>query len=783
VEREYLLVWKTYLRGELAEASAKAAAQAARHDPLSTAHWKFRLLQAEALTGLAKNDDAAALLANPVPAGRGLEQEEARRLIDLASLRQGRPDEANGYLTQARAIVKDPELQIRIHLVQGQVRIRAQDIASADKEFQAGLDAATRLGRTDWQALALNNLCYIRKTQARHEQAIEFCKRSIQLAEASGALRTAVFAHNNVGSVYAYLGDFPAAFEHQRKSVEQCRAMGAKPSLMTGLGELGLTHDRNDEPQKAIPHYQEAYDLAVELKSPRDAARHAENMALVHIKLKQWDKADEWNRRAIDAGGSLPYLTRNRAEIARGRGDYAETARAARELFTLKDTPKQLQWEAWSLLGMVDVEARRYAQANANFQRALEIIESMRSDLVNAQYRVTLLSRLIMFYQDYVEAAAKQNNDLLALRAAESSRARVLAERLGREVKSDRLADGAALRQFALAAKASVLSFWVAPTRSYAWLISPTGVRRFELPGGKELEALVTAHREVVEHSIIDPLTDPAPRALWDKLLAPIAAEIPKGGRVIVIPDGPLHRVNLETLVVPGPSPHYWLEDVELAVSPSISIAMSKTSAPLQDGTLLAIGAPDYTGSTYQPLPGAAAEVQQLRARFAKAAAITGAQATPAAYRAAGPEKFSAIHFAAHAEANVEKPLESAVVLSRSGEGFKLHARDVIDVPIRADLVTLSACRSAGARAYAGEGLMGFAWAFLHAGAKAVVAGLWEVSDNSTGPLMAKFYEGVAAGKGSAFSLREAKLSLLREGRYGKAFYWGPFQTYVAGGY
>ena len=134
-----------------------------------------------------------------------------------------------------------------------------------------------------------------------------------------------------------------------------------------------------------------------------------------------------------------------------------------------------------------------------------------------------------------------------------------------------------------------------------------------------------------------------------------------------------------------------------------------------------------------KPLPGAAAEVQDLCTRFARQApaVFTGAQAAPAVYRAAGPDKFSVIHFAAHAEANIEKPLESAVVLSRAGDSFKLYARDVIDVPIHADLVTFSACRSAGSRAYAGEGLMGFAWAFLHAGARAVVAGLWDVSDSS----------------------------------------------------
>jgi CHAT domain-containing protein len=190
------------------------------------------------------------------------------------------------------------------------------------------------------------------------------------------------------------------------------------------------------------------------------------------------------------------------------------------------------------------------------------------------------------------------------------------------------------------------------------------------------------------------------------------------------------------------------------------------------------MGAPDYTGTSYEPLKGAEREIRDIQGRFAGSvpAVYTGAQATPDAYRKAGPASFSLIHFAAHAEANAVKPLESAVILSHD----KLYARDVIDLPIHADLVTLSACRGAGSRAYAGEGLMGFAWAFLRAGARSVVAGLWDASDESTAPLMDQFYGGVAAKQRPAEALRNAKLALLRgDPKYRKPFYWGPFQVYL----
>ena len=120
------------------------------------------------------------------------------------------------------------------------------------------------------------------------------------------------------------------------------------------------------------------------------------------------------------------------------------------------------------------------------------------------------------------------------------------------------------------------------------------------------------------------------------------------------------------------------------------------------------------------------------------------------------------------------------VVLSHQADPYKLYARDVIEIPIHADVVTLSACHSAGTRIYAGEGLIGFAWAFLQAGARDVVAGLWDVSDSSTEPLMDKFYAGIAVGNDPVTALRNAKLALLKgDVRFRKPFFWAPFQIYL----
>jgi CHAT domain-containing protein len=134
----------------------------------------------------------------------------------------------------------------------------------------------------------------------------------------------------------------------------------------------------------------------------------------------------------------------------------------------------------------------------------------------------------------------------------------------------------------------------------------------------------------------------------------------------------------------------------------------------------------------------------------------------------------------AHGIANRSNPLDSAIVLSRSNaqdDSFKLYARDILRHPLRAELVTVSACYGATGRTYTAEGLVGLSWAFLRAGSHHVVAALWEVADVSTDRLMEKFYDELARGATPDVALRNAKLSLLHS-EYHSAFYWGPFQLY-----
>jgi CHAT domain-containing protein len=315
------------------------------------------------------------------------------------------------------------------------------------------------------------------------------------------------------------------------------------------------------------------------------------------------------------------------------------------------------------------------------------------------------------------------------------------------------------------------------------WVVTPDEIRSFVLPPESDIANAVERYRGFIETSMRDPLQtqNEAGRWLYAELVGKAQSLIPTGSHVVIVPDGPLHQLNFETLPVYEGKARYWLEDAVVTVAPSFGICIRQAVRNAESAkSALIIGDADSSGPDYKKLQYAEVEISKLRERLAgmTPTVVSGGEARPDAYFAAQPGRFSIIHIAAHGEANRRSPLDSALILSPGERGFKLYARDVMQVPLRADLVTLSACRSSGARTYAGEGLVGLARAFLQAGAGSVIAGLWDVSDHSTSEMMDRMYEQIAAGTAPADALRQAKLSFLRT-TYSKPYYWGPFQLYT----
>jgi CHAT domain-containing protein len=95
-----------------------------------------------------------------------------------------------------------------------------------------------------------------------------------------------------------------------------------------------------------------------------------------------------------------------------------------------------------------------------------------------------------------------------------------------------------------------------------------------------------------------------------------------------------------------------------------------------------------------------------------------------------------------------------------------LTASEIYSLDLRADLVVLSACRSASGR-ITGDGIVGLTRAFMYAGAASVVASIWDVPDETAPRLFEAFYRSRAAGSDPSQALRDAQLEMLQRLRAG----------------
>jgi CHAT domain-containing protein len=158
---------------------------------------------------------------------------------------------------------------------------------------------------------------------------------------------------------------------------------------------------------------------------------------------------------------------------------------------------------------------------------------------------------------------------------------------------------------------------------------------------------------------------------------------------------------------------------------------------------------------------------------------LLGSDATEAAFKAEPLAEFQIIHIAAHGIASPKFADRAALVFGsdpKSGEDGLLQVREIRDLSLNADLVTLSACDTGVGPLEGAEGIANLVRAFLFAGTKSVVASLWTANDPSTRTLMAPFYRYLADGEDKGSALRHAQMDLIAEfGDRALPFYWAGF--------
>jgi CHAT domain-containing protein len=351
--------------------------------------------------------------------------------------------------------------------------------------------------------------------------------------------------------------------------------------------------------------------------------------------------------------------------------------------------------------------------------------------------------------------------------------------------------------------------------RSYLWAVSQDALEAYELPARTEIDQAARAFWDAVKTGEDAAAVERAATRLSKMVLAPAAGML-GNKRLLVVADGALQYVPFAALADPAHAAGYrpLILSHEVVNEPSAStlalLRRVQTGRKPAPRTLAVFADPVFEaddpriGGTAvskaavapQAFLTRAADLRLSRLPYSRTEGTNIASLLPERERwlnldfAANRESvanpriaaYRILHFGTHGVLDVSRPELSALVLSlydqqgKARDGF-LRLYEINGLHMQADMVVLSACQTALGKEIRGEGLVGLARGFMHAGTPRVVASLWKVDDRATSELMRVFYQGMLGRehKSSASALRAAQLAIARQERWRSPYYWAAF--------
>jgi CHAT domain-containing protein len=325
----------------------------------------------------------------------------------------------------------------------------------------------------------------------------------------------------------------------------------------------------------------------------------------------------------------------------------------------------------------------------------------------------------------------------------------------------------------------TLVEYFAADGQFYAFVLTNKGLKGFKLEGeqvGKDVElfrAYIQTSPEKIRGIKLQTGGEQGAdksNALYATLIQPLKDSI-KTKNLTIVPHGALHYLPFAAL---SDGKKYLIDSYNLRVLPSTSVlTFLKDQKSGHAGNLLAFGNPDLNDPSLD-LPGAEAESTAIAAKVSGSTLFTKKQATETALKTVGGE-YRYVHFATHGTFNPDEPLTSGLLLAADNQNDgTLTVRELYDLNLPADLVTLSACETALGKVANGDDVVGFTRGFLYAGTSSIVSSLWKVDDSATSELMQKFYGGLKKNT-KRDALRSAQL-YIKDKYNAHPYYWAAFQ-------
>ncbi len=754
-------------------------------------------------------------LAIEQPLGNRPNEAARSNSLALARLRQGRIGDA--FDLYGRAVELNRRLGHRENLARvlfnrGTLHALVGDPKRALDDHRAALTLLAE-SRTNYslRAMILTKLGNDLLDLDRVDEALDHFGQALALSRQEGAANDAAVALNSIGlAELARHRPQPALRAFFEASVI-FRRLGRRSSRAVVLVHLGRTYERLGAFDRARERYEQALSIAPENPLQwieEDASLGLARLALRAGRLAEAERRIESALARIEALGAALDRADLRASLLASRQEHFDFFVDLLAERHRREPSAGYDGRAFALHERA--EARGLRELMAAGRQNLDPAGAAR--LRSLARRINSGHRSVLRRADAGSLVPNEAEQALDDLLHEYRSVSGSALPSGEPILPPQVLDLGAVQERLLDEETLLLEFHLGAERSILWAATRSIRRLVLLPSRETIERAASRVDRLLPESRFETREVAARQAvagLSRMILAPVA-DLLGSRRLVVVASGGLGRVPFSALPHPrdqalDPAP--LLVDHEVVQLPSVAVLMAlrrmerhRSPAPhllaLVADPVFSAGDPRLGRSGLnEEKPRGAGVLGRLRYAGGEANAIqalappgsafvaTGLDASRALVESGSLADFRILHFATHGLYSEDFPELSALALSafdgagRPVDGL-LRAYQVVGLDLRADLVVLSACKTAlgGGDAAGGAGQRGLTEAFLRAGAPRVLVSLWDVDDRATGELMRRFYRGLLGGRLTpAQALRRAQLSLRRERRWRAPFYWAGF--------
>jgi CHAT domain-containing protein/uncharacterized protein HemY len=658
-----------------------------------------------------------------------------------------------------------------------------------------------------------------------YEKALGYYQQSLAIAESFGILIGQGILLNEIGCTYNSMGQFDKAIDYFGRSLQIEREVKNRAVEGWALGNLGIASLHLNQPEKAIAYYEQALAIAREVKDRSAEGEMISNLGLAYESLRQVDKAIGLEQQALTIAREVKnrpnehdalyalmvsYQAAKKPRLAsfygkqavnviqsmrRGNSGLSRDSRSRflesrmqsyHKLAEILIAQNRLA-EAEQVLGLLkEEEYFQYLRRDATEASSLNRVADFTSDEADWEKRYRLIADRLMeigvqrgellataknapLKDDEKQRLDQYDSDIRSGNLKFQQFLGDLSRHFDAKVDTGRIEElresqGIMADLQELPAGTVAIYTLVTDDKFHAILRSAQAQKHFEYAIARgELNRMVLDFREVVR----DPKLDPRPlgQELYKILIAGMARDLRQAGAKTLMwsLDGTLRYVPLAALY---DGKQYLMEQYRMSVMTLASNARLKDQP---DKVWRAAGfgvTKPYEGAP--ALPSVSRELAGIIATKAGDGGVLrgeirldGDFTLQTMRQTLELERFPVVHIASHFRFQPGNDTNSFLLLGDGGHFSLAELKTSANLFGGVQLLTLSACNTG-----VGDGteVEGFGTLAQRQGAKAVIASLWPVADESTSLLMQEFYRirESAPEATKLEALRQAQLSLLR---------------------